>query len=323
MEGVPSGRRIAARFEIADMPRTPALFSRRRFLQYSAAATAAVAAPQLFAANADPYGGFKMGLQSYTLRAFDARTALEHTRDLGLQYWESFPNHVPLSTLPDHIREQKAMLKEYGVALIGYGVVSFNSDETKAREVFDFAKGIGLQAISANPQKDAATFDLLDKLVDEYDIPVAIHNHGPGADYDKIQDVVDFVKDRHPLIGACVDTGHYLRSDEDPVEAIRTFGPRVFGVHLKDVRTIRDAAEKAKLEKSLTEGRAKQLQREGKIFTVLGEGELDVAGCLKELRKLHYDRCLSLEYEENEQNPLSDIEVSLQSVRDAVKKLGA
>jgi len=296
--------------------------SRRRFLQVSAAAASAFAVPQLFAAEKDPYGGFKMGLQSYTLRAFDARAALEHTRNLGLHYWESFPNHVPMSTLPAHIAEQKAMLKEYDVTLLAYGVVNFNSDETKAREIFDFAKGIGLISISANPKKDAATFDLLDKLVDEYDVAIAIHNHGPGADYDKIQDVVDFVKDRHPKIGACVDTGHYLRSDEDPVQAIRTLGKRVFGVHLKDVRTIRDAAEKAKLEKSLTEGRAKQLEREGKIFTVLGEGELDVPGCLKELRALDYQGCLALEYEENEQNPLSDIEVSLQSVRDAVKKLG-
>jgi inosose dehydratase len=295
--------------------------SRRRFLQVSAAAASAFAVPQLFAAEKDAYGGFKMGLQSYTLRAFDARTALEHTRNLGLHYWESFPNHVPMSTLPDHIQVQKAMLKEYDVTLLAYGVVGFDSNETKAREIFDFAKGIGLISISANPKKDAATFDLLDKLVEEYDIPVAIHNHGPGADYDKIQDVVDFVQDRHPKIGACVDTGHYLRSNEDPVQAIRTFGKRVFGVHLKDVRTIRDAAEKAKLEKSLTEGRVKQLQREGKIFTVLGEGELDVHGCLKELRALDYQGCLALEYEENEQNPLSDIEVSLQTVRDAVKKL--
>jgi len=302
---------------------TLAPLSRRRFLQLSAAATAAAAAPHLFAAEADPYGGFKMGLQSYTLRAFDAPTALKHTRSLGLHYWESFPNHIPLNTLPEHIRQQRALVKEYDVSLIGYGVVSFNSDETKAREIFDFAKAIGLLAISANPKKDSATFDLLDKLVDEYDMPIAIHNHGPGADYDKVQDVVDFVHDRHPNIGACIDTGHYLRSDEDPVEAIRTLGKRVFGVHLKDVRTIRDAAELAKLEKSLPANRVRQLQAEGKIFTVLGEGELDVAGCLQELRKLGYNRCLSLEYEENEQNPLSDIEVSLQSVRDAVKSLDA
>lgn len=297
--------------------------SRRRFLQVSAAVAGASAVSPLWSAEADPYGGFKMGLQSYTLRAFDERTALEHTRKLGLHYWESFPNHVPMNTLPEHLRQQRELLKEYGVTLMGYGVVGFSADETKAREVFDFAKGIGLAAISANPNKDAATFDLLDKLVEEYDIPIAIHNHGPKASYDKIQDVVDLVRDRHPKIGACVDTGHYLRSDEDPVAAIRTFGPRVFGVHLKDVRTIRDAAEIAKLKTTLPPHRVKELEREGKIFTVLGEGELDVAGCLQALRELKYEGCLSLEYEENEKNPLSDVEVCLEAVRAAVKRLKA
>jgi hypothetical protein len=84
-----------------------------------------------------------------------------------------------MSTIPDNIREQLALLKEYDVTLLAYGVVGFSSDETKAREIFDFAKAIGLTSISANPKKDAATFDLLDRLVEEYDIPVAIHNR-PG-----------------------------------------------------------------------------------------------------------------------------------------------
>jgi sugar phosphate isomerase/epimerase len=128
-----------------------------------------------------------------------------------------------------------------------------------------------------------------------------------------VQDVVDLVMNRHPQIGACIDTGHYLRSNEDPVQAIRTLGPRVFGVHLKDVRTIRDAAELAKLEKTLPEGRVRQLKAEGKLFTILGEGELDIPGCLTALREVHYSRCVSLEYEENEQNPLSDIELCLQA----------
>lgn len=302
---------------------TFAPLSRRRFLQVSAALAGASAVSPAAGAEDDPYGGFKMGLQSYTLRAFDARTALEHTRRLGLSYWESFPNHIPLSTLPEHLRQQRRLLQEYGVTLLGYGVVSFSTDETKAREVFDFAKGMGLLAISANPDKNAGTFDLLDRLVEEYGIPVAIHNHGPGATYDKVQDVVEMVRDRHPRIGACIDTGHYLRSEEDPVQAIRTLGARVFGVHLKDVRTVRDAAEIARLEKTLPPHRVKELQKEGKVFTILGEGELDVPGCLQALRDVGYSGCVSLEYEENETNPVSDVEICLQTVRDAVKKLQA
>jgi sugar phosphate isomerase/epimerase len=209
-----------------------------------------------------------------------------------------------MGTLPKHIDEQKAVLKEGGVTLMAYGVLGFDDNETKAREAFDFAKAMGIVALSANPQKDKATFDLLDKLVEEYGVAIAIHNHGPGALYDKIDDVVKMVADRHPKVGACVDTGHYLRSDEEPVEAIERLGKRVFGVHLKDVKTVEENGTRKKL------------------FKILGEGDLNVAGCLKSLRKLDYQYILALEYEENKDNPLSDIEVCLKTVREAVATLG-
>ena len=277
--------------------------SRRDFLQTGGALSVGLALGGSVwgAESADPYGGFKMGIQSYSLRGFDAKTALKHTKDLGLKYWEAYPRHVPMGTLPKHIREQKAMLQDAGVTLLAYGVLGFDANETKAREAFDFAKAMGIKALSANPKKDKATFDLLDKLVDEYEIAIAIHNHGPGAMYDKISDVEKVVKDRHPLIGACVDTGHYIRSDEDAVKAITRLGERVFGVHLKDVKT------------SEKDGKRR------KQFTILGQGDLDVPGCLVALRKLKYEHSLSLEYEENPKNPLSDLNVCLQVVRDAVK----
>ncbi|MCA9054150.1 MAG: TIM barrel protein [Planctomycetaceae bacterium] len=281
--------------------------SRRSFLKAgSAAVGAAWTAGFAFAAEgSDPYGGFKMGLQSYSLRGYEVETALEHTRTLGLKFWEAYPKHLPLSTVPAEVTKQKEMLAKYSVTLLAYGVIHFDTDETAARRMFDFAHAIGLTSISANPKKEAATFDLLDKLVDEYKIPIAIHNHGPKADYDKISDVEEWTKDRHPLIGACVDTGHFLRSDENPVDAIERLGKRVFGCHLKDVRSVAgDGDNPAK-----------------KIMTVLGEGDLDVAGCLRALKKHGYDRCLSLEYEENAQNPLSDIETCLAHVRKAVQEL--
>lgn len=276
---------------------------RRRFLQTCAAAGAGTLLSSAPLHASDPYAGFKMGIQSYSLRGFDAATALKHSRTLGLKYWEAYPKHIPMGTLPDHVAAQKKLLQDAGVSLIAYGVLGFDANENKAREAFDFARAMGIRSISANPRKDKATFDLLDKLCEEYEIAIAIHNHGPGAMYDKISDAEQMVKDRHPLVGACVDTGHYLRSDEDPVEAIERFGKRTFGVHLKDVLTIEQGGKRRKQ------------------FRILGEGDLDVAGCLKTLRKLDYQYSLSLEYEENPSNPLSDIEVCLQTVREAAKTL--
>jgi inosose dehydratase len=281
------------------------LLSRRQLLKAAAAGVAAAAVPRMVLANdeKDPYLGLKMGMQSYSLRAFDTPTALRHTRELGLKYWESFPKHFPVTTLPKNIAEGKAQLKDSGITLMAYGVVDFDAKETSARQKFDFAKAMGITSLSANPRKNKATFDLLDKLVAEYDIAIAIHNHGPHALYSKISDVADIVKDRHPKIGACVDTGHYLRSDENPVEALERLSNRLYGVHLKDVRTVTE------------NGRRK------KIFTIVGQGDLDVLGCLRVLKKLNYQGCLAVEYEENEQNPLSDIAVSLAAVREAAAKL--
>jgi sugar phosphate isomerase/epimerase len=272
--------------------------SRRDFLRVGAAtAAASLAAPSLFAAD-DPYRGFKMGIQSYSLREFKVQEALSISQKLGLHYWESYPGHINVASVPKYIAEQKALLAGSEVKLVAFGVVGFDSNESKAREVFDFAKAIGIESISAGPKNDEATFKLLDKLVEEYSINIAIHNHGPeDKTYGKIDQVVNAVKDHHPRIGACVDTGHFLRSKENPVDALERLKDRVFGVHLKDVK---DAT----------------------MFKILGEGDLDIVGCLKVLERIKYKYCLALEYEESAKNPVPDLEICLQNVQKAMAKLG-
>lgn len=276
--------------------------NRRDFLHTTAAGVAAISLSGVAAsaADKDPYLGLKMGLQSYSLRAFKVDEALEHTKTLGLKYWESFPGHVPMSTLPKSIAESREKLSKAGVTLMAYGVVGFDGNENAMREKFEFAKAIGLKSISADPKPDKETFDLLDKMVAEYNVAIAIHNHGPKARYNKISDVEKVVKDRHPLIGACVDTGHYLRSDEDPVEAVQRLEKRLFGVHLKDVKTLPGNQKK---------------------FTIAGEGDLNVTSLLKALKAMNYSYCVAIEYEENEKNPVSDIEACLAHVRECASKI--
>ena len=276
--------------------------NRRDFLQTSAASLAAVSLSRIAvsAEAKDPYLGLKMGLQSYSLRAFKVDEALAHTKTLGLKYWESFPGHIPMGTLPKHIETQKEIVSKAGITLMAYGVVGFDANESAAREKFEFAKAMGIKSFSADPKPDKETFDLLDKLVAEYDVAIAIHNHGPNARYNKISDVEKVVKDRHPKIGACVDTGHYLRSNEDPVEAIQRLGKRVFGVHLKDVKTLPNG---------------------DKQFKIAGEGDLKVTELLKALKALDYQYCVAIEYEENEKNPVSDIEACLAHVRQCAAKI--
>ena len=290
---------------------TSADMSRRDFLQastiggagllfasMSGAGPTAASAAASSQADGSYYGGFKMAIQSYSLRTYPVDVAIDKTRQLGLKYWESFDRHLPMTDDSARIADYKKKLASAGIELLAYGVVRFGADAAASRKVFEFAKAVGLWSISADPEP--AALDNLDKLVEEFGIRIAIHNHGPRSRYDKIDDCLRAMKNHHRLIGACVDTGHYLRSSEDPVAAIKAFGARTYGVHVKDVKATPDGK---------------------KHFCVLGEGDLDLAGALTRLRRLDYQGCLALEYEESETNPVPDIERCLQAMRATIAKL--
>ncbi len=279
-----------------------ATWSRRKFLGVAAGAAAAIGTRRLVrAADASsPYGGFNVGLQSYTLRSFGVDRALAEINKLGLHSVELFNAHFPLSSSDADIAAMKSKTKALGIQMMGHGVNPFTSDHEANRRWFEFAKKAGIRNLSADPTEDA--FDSLDKLCEEYQIRIAIHNHGPGARYDKVADVLNAVRGHHPLIGACADLGHYIRSAEDPVRVINLLEGRLYGIHLKDF-----AEQKAK-----TEG------------VILGKGHLDVVGVFKALAKVNFpaDGCLSLEYEENPEDPLADVQQCL-AVADAAARRAA
>ena len=169
-------------------------------------------------------------------------------------------------------------------------MVGLGKDEAADRKIFEFARAMGLRYLSVDPEPDS--FDLLDKLVEEYGIPIGIHNHGPGHKYALIDTIAKAIKDHNPKIGCCIDTGHFLRSKEDPVRAVEVFGKRVYGVHLKDVKN-------------------------ADTFTILGQGDLRTVDLLKALAANKYGYCLAIEYEEKEENPLEDIKACLTELRKA------
>lgn len=283
--------------------------SRRRFLALSAAAAAGATlfdAPRVLraaalAADNDPYAGFPIGAQSYSLRKFGVVEAVRHIQGMGLHYVEFFGEHLAVNASPETLAETKRLLADADVELRAHGVNAFTADHEANRKVFDFAKRAGFKNITANPTYDS--FDSLDKLVEEYGIRVCIHNHGPGELYDTIEDVKDRVKDRHKLIGACVDTGHFIRSKIDPVKAVRELGDRVFALHVKD--------------------EAKQEKESHNV--VLGKGHLDVVGLFQALRDIRFpaDGSISLEYEANPDNPVEDMKQCLAVVRESLAKLNA
>lgn len=281
-------------------------FGRRTFLTAAAAAGATwFDVPSLLASTRGEalkkYGGFPMGLQSYSLRAFGVDGALEKTEALGLHWIEFFRAHYPTVPDPVKIAEMNAKLKKHDISISSHGVQAFTNDHNANRKMFQFAKMAGIKNISADPTPDS--FDSLDKLVAEFDIRIAIHNHGPGARYDKPVDAWKAVAGHDRRIGFCADLGHYIRSGMDPVEVTYLLGDRLYGVHLKDF------AE----QKKKTEG------------VIIGKGHLDVEGVFRAMKKIGFpaDGSLSLEYEENPNDPIGEIKECLDVAAAAAQKVAA
>jgi inosose dehydratase len=276
-------------------------WTRRDFLSVSAgiAGAAAVGLPWRSArAEAGKPGRPALGMQSYTLRKFPIDKAIAITAELGLAHVEFYTGHLPTNAPAAQIAAVKDKMAAAKLRISGGGVMHFSKDHEANRKLFDFAKAAGMRNIAADPSEDS--FGSLDKLVAEYDIRIAIHNHGPGARYDKIADVLKAIKGHDPRVGACADLGHYIRSAEDPVKAIVVLNDRLFGIHLKDF------AE----------------QKANSAGAILGKGHLDVVGVYKALQKVSFpaDGAFSLEYEENPADPLPDVKACIAAAREAEAK---
>jgi sugar phosphate isomerase/epimerase len=285
-----------------------ASLSRRRFLALSAAAAAGATwfdAPRILSAAAladvkGDFGGFPVGVQSYSLRNFKLPEVIRHLQGMGVHYVELAGTHLPLTASDEQISEAQKLVEGADLKISAHGVNGFSKDHEANKKIFDFAKRIGIRTLTANPRPDAETFASLDKLVAEYDMRIAIHNHGPGALYDKVESVVEAIKGHDQRIGACVDCGHYISSGQDPVRCTLALGSRVYGVHMKD--------------------HEESGKKSGNV--VLGKGHLDVVGLFKALREIKFpaDGALSLEYEANPMNPIDDMKACLEIAKEAIAR---
>ncbi|HLN31484.1 MAG TPA: sugar phosphate isomerase/epimerase [Gemmataceae bacterium] len=283
--------------------------TRRRFLQAGAVTSLGLAGlPNMLQADEkkdDPFGGFILGVQSYSFREFDTEPALKRTQDLGLHYVEFYQKHAPLKSTPAQIEALLKLCGNYAIKPVAYGVQRFGKNHDENKKVFEFGKALGLRTFSADPDPDS--FDSLDKLVDEYKISIGIHPHGPSGGgrlhrWYSAEVIMDAVKDHNPLIGSCLDTGHLIRSEQlgkklDPAAQIRVMGARNFGIHLKDHDNKR------------------------KTDVVYGKGVLDVPAVLKALKDVKFAGYISIEYEAHPEDPSSDMKACVDVFKDAVKNL--
>jgi len=269
------------------------MLSRRSFVAASTLAAASLSGRGRAAADG---GELNLGIQMYSLRGYPVDEALGHVKDLGLKVIEFYPGMFPVTDDQAAIDAMKDKVSALGLTMSAYGVNRFTKDAAANRKLFAFAKAAGIPILGADPDPDS--FASLDDLVKEFDIRIAIHNHGPTHRYNKVIDVLDAIEKHDRRIGACADLGHYLRSGEQPTEVIRLLAGRLYGIHLKDFAEMQDK----------TKG------------VILGQGHIDVPAVFAALEQAKFpaDGALSIEYEEHPTNPLAEIRACIEAARAAL-----
>jgi len=281
---------------------------RRRFLQLAGAGAAAslIGGKNTLSQNrrysarrrqVEPL--FKLGLASYSLRKFDLEETLEMTKKVGLEYicFKSF--HLALDSTPAQIEAAVAKVNEAGLTLYGGGVIGMKN-ESQINRAFDYAKAAGMKVIIAAPSHKMLS--LIERKVRQYDIKVAIHNHGPGDKFFPTPAVaLEHIKDLDKRIGMCHDIGHTKRYGSDPIAETELCGDRLHDVHVKDV----SAANKS--------GHGLEI----------GRGVVDIPGFMRTLVRMKYDGVVSLEYEKDADAPMAGLAESVGYVKGVIAAMQA
>jgi sugar phosphate isomerase/epimerase len=271
--------------------------NRRDFLKTAGvvgtgAGLAVLAGPSLVAAepskgapNAEKLG-WRLGCQAYTFNQFTFFDAVDKTASLGLHCIESYPgqriskDRSATMSADMSAADRKEVLKkasDSGLKIVAFGVGGYD------RKQFEFAKEMGIENIVAEPNE--ADFDAIDKLCEEFGVNLAIHNHPKPSHYWNPDTVLKVCKDRSRRIGACADTGHWLRSGLTPLDCIKKLEGRIISFHFKDLNKAAPDAHDVPW----------------------GTGVCNVKGMLAEIHRQKLKAVFSAEYEYHWENSLPDL----------------
>jgi sugar phosphate isomerase/epimerase len=248
--------------------------------------------------------GFAIGLQAYTFNRFTVFEAIEKTAEAGGKVIEFYPGQKLSKEQPevkwnhdapdDVVAKVQAKLAQHKIKAVNYGVVGIPTEEADARKIFEFAKKLGIRAVTT---ESFEAIDTIEKMVKEYDIRVGFHDHPrkPEKPTYRMWDpyfILELTKGRDERIGACADTGHWQTSGINPVWAVRTLKGRVISSHLKD---------------KLDYGKSHDVP--------YGQGVGEIGRVLQELKDQGFDGNISIEYEHNWENSLPEVKQCIDFVR--------
>ena len=259
--------------------------TRRTFLSGTAAG---LAVSTVRADPAYPSEGPKIGVASYSFRKFPRAQAIDMTRRLGVKYISIKSFHLPYESTPDEIRAARAEFEAAGLTILSGGNVPFDKpDRADIRMKFEYAKLAGMPEMVCAPTHE--TLPMLEPFVREYDIRLAIHNHGPeDKQFPTPQSVLAAVKGMDPRIGLCIDVGHTVRAGADPVASAREAGSRLLDMHMKDLSRNAQGAD-----------------------CPVGDGIMPVTAIFRQLHEMGYTRGVMLEYEADSEAPFAPMMKSI------------
>lgn len=277
--------------------------SRRRFLSGAAggALAAAVAptlrsAPGALAAEGPlrrAHTPVKLGIASYSLRELPRAQAVEAIQSLGTPYVNIKSMHLPYEASPEALAAGRREFEDAGLEIVGGGTIYLQEeDDAHIRRHFEYARACGMPLMVIGPT--VATLPRIERFVREYDIKVAIHNHGPeDPHFPGPQDALPVIEDMDPRVGVCVDAGHTARTGIDVADAVAMAGERLLDMHMKDLADLSD--------------------RESQC--IVGQGAMPVARIFRELERMDYQGYVNLEFEIDAADPVPGMARSMDFMR--------
>jgi sugar phosphate isomerase/epimerase len=275
------------------------VFNRRGFLTGTIALTAVRGASRSAVPNSSHSDDVKLSVASYSLRKLSRAQAITTIKELKTPYVNIKEFHLPYKSSSQELAAGRKEFESAGLKIVGGGTISLQQDSDEdIRKYFDYAKTCGMPLMVIAPTQQ--TMPRIEKFVKQYDIKVAVHNHGPEDKYFPApQDALKVIKNMDPRIGLCIDVGHTVRSGADVVQAIAESGPRLLDMHIKDLRSLRDKDSQCRV----------------------GEGVIPIVVIFKQLRKMNYQGMVNLEYEIDAENPLVGMVQSFAYMRGALDGL--
>ena len=226
--------------------------------------------------EADPWRGLKVGCATYTLNKLKTDDAIKAIVRVGLSYCSIKDFHLSFKTTAEERKAGAEKFKAAGVTPLSVGNITLKNDEAQVRAMFEYARDVGVPVMVCAP--DPAALPICERMVKEFGIKMAIHNHGPeDKNFPSPYDVMKAVEKMDERIGCCVDVGHAARAGTDPAKAIEQIGPRVYDVHLKDLARIDRRS----------------------IPIECGRGVLDLRGILAALMKINFAGHVGFEHEKD------------------------